>query len=183
MSEKHEQKSEFVLEGQFLGFVDDTLGKIKYIRLLTISGDNVQIKLKKQLRPPAISLIPGEKIRVFGINTSNYYTGENKFKAYQIMPLNNDFKQLINLPKAKILVCQKSGCGKRGGKSFLWELQKILQERGLLEYVSIEYTGCQKRCSQAPNGILQLGNQQYNLTQPQAIASFLENYINAYPNN
>ncbi len=80
-------------------------------------------------------------------------------------------------PKAKILLCQKSGCLKRGGRSLLSELEKTLCDRGLQDQVTIEYSSrCLKCCKSAPNYILQIGNKEYKNIPPQAIASLLENH-------
>jgi len=80
-------------------------------------------------------------------------------------------------PKAKIIVCQKSGCLKRGGRGLLSELEKILRDRGLQDQVIIEYSsGCLKCCKSAPNYILKIGNKEYKNIHPQAIASLLENH-------
>ncbi|MGH8000081.1 MAG: (2Fe-2S) ferredoxin domain-containing protein, partial [Brasilonema sp.] len=80
-------------------------------------------------------------------------------------------------PKARILVCQQSGCTKRGGRSLLSELEKILRDRGLSEQVVIEYTSCLKCCKNAPNFILQIGTKEYKNIHPEAIASLLENSL------
>ena len=80
-------------------------------------------------------------------------------------------------PKAKTMVCQKSGCMKRGGKGLLSDLEKTLCDRGLSDKVTIEHTDCQKRCSSAPNCVLMLGKKQYKKVHPEAIASLLENHL------
>lgn len=97
-------------------------------------------------------------------------------------PINIDLQVTPNseisaYPKAKIIVCQKSGCLKRGGKGQLLELQKMLRDYGLQDRVTIDYSSrCLKCCKSAPNYILQIGNQEYKNIHPQAIASLLENY-------
>jgi NADH:ubiquinone oxidoreductase subunit E len=75
------------------------------------------------------------------------------------------------------MVCQKSGCLKRGGKGLLSDLEKTLGDRGLSDKVTIEHTDCQKRCSSAPNCVLMLGKKQYKKAHPEAIASLLENHL------
>ena len=83
-----------------------------------------------------------------------------------------------NLPNAKIIVCQKSGCLKRGGKRLLSELEKMLCDRGLEDQVIIEFSySCLKCCSSAPNYILQIGNKEYKKLHPEAIVSLLENNL------
>ncbi len=80
-------------------------------------------------------------------------------------------------PKAKILLCQKSGCLKRGGKSLLSELEQTLCDCGLQDKVTIEYSSrCMKCCKSAPNYILQIGNKEYKNIHPKEIASLLENH-------
>ncbi len=179
MGDKYLTLSELNLEGQFLGFIGDKPGKSKYLQLAIPSG-NVQIKLPKELRRPlGLSLVPGEPISVCGISKLNPHTGEIKFKAYRVTPVATcPIQDLPAQPEAKILVCQKSGCVKRGGKGFLSELEKTLSDRGLLDKVTIEQTGCQKRCSSAPNCVLQVGKKKYKKVRPEAIASLLETHLN-----
>jgi (2Fe-2S) ferredoxin len=175
--------SEFNLEGQFLGFIGDTPGKFKYLRL-ALEPEEVQIKIPKEVRPfLSLSLVPGEQIRVFGISKIDTHTGEIKLKAFRITPLG--FCPLQTTPlqqrkspfKARILVCQKSGCIKKGGKGLLTELEKMLCDRGLSDQVIIEQTGCLKCCKSAPNYILQIGTKEYRKIRPEAIVSLLENYL------
>ncbi|WP_414543224.1 (2Fe-2S) ferredoxin domain-containing protein [Nostoc sp. CCY0012] len=179
MGDKYLSLSELKLEGQFLGFVGDKPGKCKYLQL-AISSGNVQVKLPKELRRPlSLTLMPGDLISVCGISKLNPHTGEIKLKAHQITSLDGCPNQkLPSQPHAKIMVCQKSGCLKRGGKGLLSDLEKTLCDRGLLDKVKIEHTGCQKRCSSAPNCVLELGKKKYKKMHPDAIASLLENHLN-----
>ncbi|MBD2450847.1 (2Fe-2S) ferredoxin domain-containing protein [Nostoc sp. FACHB-152] len=178
MGDKHLRLSELNLEGQFLGFTDIKSGKAKYLQLAIPTG-NLYIKLPKELRSPLqCSLIPGEQIRVCGVSKVNTRTGEIKIKAHQITSIDVcPNQELSPQPQAKIMVCQKSGCVKRGGKSLLSELEKTLCDRGLRDKVEIEHTGCQKRCSSAPNCVLMLGKKKYKKLHPEAIASLLENHL------
>ncbi|MBE9007374.1 (2Fe-2S) ferredoxin domain-containing protein [Fortiea sp. LEGE XX443] len=178
MGDKYFRLSELNLEGQFLGFTGMKSGKAKYLQL-AISSGKLHIKLKKELRHSlGCSLVTGEQIRVCGISKLNTHTGKIKIKAHQITPLDTCQHQELTLqPQAKIMVCQKSGCIKRGGKGLLSELEKTLCDRGLLDKVKIEHTDCQKRCSSAPNCVLQLGKKKYKKLHPEAIASLVENHL------
>lgn len=178
MSDKYLSLSELNLEGQFLGFGGVESGKPKYLHLGIPSG-NLQIKLPKELRRSlSLSLVPGEQIRVCGVSKLNIHTGEVKLKAHHVSLTDAcPSSDLPSLPQAKIMVCQKSGCMKRGGKGFLLELEKTLCDRGLLDKVQIEETGCQKCCSSAPNCVLMLGKKKYKKIHPEAIASLLESYL------
>jgi (2Fe-2S) ferredoxin len=67
-------------------------------------------------------------------------------------------------PKIKIRVCQKSGCLKKGGKGLCDALAKVLNEEKIAEFVTIERTGCVKRCSSAPN--ITIGKEIYSGVRP-----------------
>jgi (2Fe-2S) ferredoxin len=181
MGDKYLNLSEFNVEGQFLDFVGKAPGKFKHLQLALPSG-NVQIKLPKELRVSiGLSLVTGDQIRVFGFSKLNSRTGEIKLKANRVIRISGcPNKQIPPEPKAKILVCQKSGCLKRGSKGLLSELEKTLCDRGLQNQVIIEHTGCLKRCSKAPNCVVELGKfgkKQYTKMHPEAIASLLENNL------
>ena len=170
--------SEFNLEGNFLGFVGKKPRKVKYLSLAVPSGD-VLVKLPKKLRGSlSSSLEIGEPINIYGVCKLNKHTGTIKLKAYQVTTCDR-IAQIPSPPPAKIMVCQKAGCVKRGGKGLLSELEKTLCDRGLRDKVEIEHTDCQKRCSSAPNCVLKLGNKKYKKVHPEAIASLLESYLTA----
>lgn len=180
MGDKFLTLSEFNLEGDFLGFLGKKPQKNKYLSLAIPSGD-VLIKLPKKLRSTlSSSLVIGERINIYGVGKLNRYKGTIKLKAHQVTSMsdrtisNEDFTAE---PPAKIMVCQKSGCMKRGGKGLLSNLEQTLCDRGLLDKVKIEHTDCQKRCSSAPNCVLMLGKKKYKKNCPQAIASILESYF------
>jgi (2Fe-2S) ferredoxin len=179
MGKKKCTLSEFHLDGQFLGFTGDKPGKLKYLRLTTEAGD-FQIKIPKEYRVALrLTLAPGELIRVLGVRKFNPFKSELKLTAHQVMQLGVCPNQKIcpAPTKAKILVCQKSGCIKRGGKKLLSELENILQARGLQDKATIKCTGCLKRCSKAPNVVVQHGKKEYRQLRPEAIASLLESQL------
>ena len=178
MGEKYLTLSELNIEGQFLGFVGKETGKYKHLQLAIPTG-NIKLKVPKNLRCSLGSfLVPGEQIRIDAISKLNPRTNKLKLEPYQIQAIGFCLlKQPLPHPKAKIMVCQKSGCLKRGGKGLLSELEKTLCDRGLSDKVTIEHTDCQKRCSSAPNCVLMLGKKQYKKVHPEAIASLLENHL------
>ncbi|AUS98953.1 DNA-binding protein [Nostoc sp. CENA543] len=182
MGDKYLQLSEFNLEGNFLGFMGNKPKKIKYLSLAIPSGD-VLIKLPKKLRSClSSSLNIGERINIYGVGKLHRYKGTIKLKAYEVTKISDEqvshsHADLPTQPSAKIMVCQKAGCIKRGGQGLLSQLEQTLCDRGLLDKVTIEHTSCQKRCSSAPNCILMLGKKKYKKNCPQAIASLLESYF------
>jgi (2Fe-2S) ferredoxin len=180
MYSEHPQRMEFNFEGQFLGFVSHD-GKLKYMRLRMLS-EELQIKLPKSLRVSLGRSLPvGEAIQVTGMGKFDRHTHELKLKAHQIIPLTAPGSQTPaaiptsevpskphnakiepkSKPKIKVLVCQKSGCLKKGGKGLGASLNQILRDRGLHQHVTIEQTGCLKHCSGAPNLVIMPGNHRY----------------------
>lgn len=178
----YEQASEFSLEGQFLGFADEGSGKLKYLRV-AVETQELQIKLSKESRTCVIRVLqPGDWIQIFGKKKLNQRKDQLKLKAYQVNKLTLDesqampqAKELPSQPKAKILVCQKSGCRKRGGKKLSQALESALCDRGLQDQVIIKETGCMKRCSKAPNMVLMPGKTRLSGMKPKAIATLLDN--------
>ncbi|MDJ0674540.1 MAG: (2Fe-2S) ferredoxin domain-containing protein [Calothrix sp. MO_167.B42] len=175
MGKKYLKLSEFTIEGKFLGLLSNKRQKNSHLQLQIESGD-VEIKLPKNLRPQTSEdLMIGGDIRVLGVSKLHTKTRKIKLKAHQILSISDDnHQQQINpVNKAKILVCQKSSCRKRGGKGFLSEIEKTLCDRGLKELVDIEHTGCLKHCHGAPSCVFQVGKKQYKKMHPEAIVKIL----------
>lgn len=209
MGDKYLKLSEFDVEGEFLGFIDNESKKFKYLQLglakcnadSGLTAGNLVIKLPKELRKAlSLTLSLGSRIRVVGSSKLDSRMGEIKFNAYDVIPLptcsihksslqqpilseGNNYKP--ELPKAKILICQGSGCRKRGAKSLLSKIEKSLSKgkvseeafQQLQKQVEIKTTGCIKKCSNAPNCIVQVGDKQYSRMNPDAIASLLEEHL------
>lgn len=192
---------QFTFEGQFLGFTPPAAGlpgsKVKYFTL-GFAQEQVTIKLPKTLRTTlGYALQPGDWLEVQGTGKLDRETGNLKLKAAQIRRLNT-CQLTATTPlaaiatsspcsrppacptptrRAKILVCQKSGCLKRGGKALLQAIEAALQERNLDQQVVIERTGCLKRCSSAPNFVLMPGKHYGSHTHPEAIGTLIEQYF------
>jgi len=175
-------RMEFNFEGQFLGFVSHD-GALKYMRLKVLS-EEMQIKLPKAMRlTVGASLQPGESIQVTGIGKLDHHANTLKLKATQLRPLTEHSTQIVvptlpssqapsvtqtgktpplkSKPKIKVLLCQKSGCLKRGGKGLYEALDEALCDRNLQHQVTLERTGCLKCCSSAPNLTIMPGNHRY----------------------
>jgi NADH:ubiquinone oxidoreductase subunit E len=189
----HLYTSEFDLEGQFLAFVIDN-GKVNHLRV-AVDDREVQIKLSKQARASIYEVFeqsplrPLDMIRVCGEIRCDGKTGECKLKAYCIEKGGVQSSQSENIgetpsplpappsPKPltqfKLLICQKSGCQKRGGKQQYRNLQRVIIDRNL-HHVTIEQTGCLGKCSMAPNVMLMPGKKRLSGMKPEAIADLLE---------
>lgn len=154
-----QQRSQFTVKGQISGFFREPDGKVKYLRV-AIEDRELKVKLSKDLRVRHDrSLVPGDWIQIWGESKPKRHTNEPKLKAYQVNKLSQPSGLQVTdteskpscKAKAKILICQKSSCLKRGGKKICQELETALGDRGLQNNVKIERTGCLKRCSKGPS--------------------------------
>lgn len=162
------QTSEFTLSGKFLGYEFKDGYKIKRLKLATIEGE-YSIKMTKEARLSLRqTLLPGDLIQVGGCVKLDRDNGILKLKAYWIQPLRSEAPIVVSPPqpsvsapqpsvpakKSTILVCQKSGCMKRGGKEVCKALESALSDRGLVDEVNIKGTGCMKACGKGPNVVM-----------------------------
>lgn len=171
--------SDFQAEGEFLSW--ENPDQLKYFNLAVETGV-LKIKLAKELRTSlGLRVRPGDRLWVAGLQKLNPKTQASKLKACRVKLVEVGSPTLLgksaNDRKAKILVCQKSGCLKRGGQGLCRALESELSDRGLQERVTIERTGCLKRCSSGPNLVVMPGKQHYSRIRPDAIARFLGNCI------
>jgi (2Fe-2S) ferredoxin len=165
---RHDSKTDFQLEGRFLGFAAKDGYKLKYLRLATTGGEQV-IKIDKELRSTLWrTLTPGEWIHVSGSQKRGGELGAFKLKAYQVtaiapggasvgaVPVSATLpvQESVTPTKTTILVCQKSDCCKRGGLAVSKALQQALSDRDLADQVHIKGTGCMKRCKAGPNIVM-----------------------------
>jgi (2Fe-2S) ferredoxin len=175
----------FQLEGELIEFIGNK-NEPKALKILV--GDRaIKIKLAKESRSHIQSdCVKGDRLQIFGIQKLKEGDDKIKFKAYQIERLSCSLKCPQTAPKcskiaptnSKILLCHKSGCAKHGGKEIYRALQEGLEKLGLQEAVKIQTTGCQKRCSQAPNLIMMPSKQKYGRVYPKKINNILrEHYL------
>lgn len=195
----------FILEGIFLGCLGKKIYKPKSI-ILEVEQEQLVIKLPKELRASLheYRLQPGSRIRCIGRSQVDFKAGAIKLKAYQIFPLSppdedtpppvtpqTPISTIVASPRvssghrpvsagqkrAKVLVCRKSGCQKRGGRQLVSTLEKLLQEHQLQDQVEIQYTGCQKRCSKAPTVTIMPGKYRYDRLNPQNLSTLVEQHF------
>lgn len=171
------EKLEFQVEGEFLGFSGE---KLKYLRV-AVGESQLQIKLAKELRQTISRLVIGDRIQVLVKKKFKGYFSNLKLKAYEVNVVNcNDCQEMSatqTSPKTgKILLCQKSGCMKRGGREVYQALQEAILSLGLQNQVEIENTSCQKRCKKAPNMIVMPTQTKYSELSPNVISSLLKRH-------
>ncbi|XHU96281.1 MAG: (2Fe-2S) ferredoxin domain-containing protein [cyanobacterium endosymbiont of Rhopalodia gibba] len=192
MDSVHYQTLSFRLEGQFVGFINKSNGRLKSLRLI-LNGKELHIKLDKELRGSlGNSLAVGDWIQVVGRQKFKGSFTDFKLKAFQVNRLSYSLECQDNvnqnysvisedrssscLKKGKILLCNKSDCAKNGSEELYQELQKTIYRLGLEDSVTIQKTSCQKRCKKAPNMILMPGKEKCSNPQPQSIVSLLRDH-------
>ena len=148
--------------------------------------------------------VPGDRVRCIGRSQVDFDARVIKLKAYYFLPLSPqkdsrplhlvttapDISQFstteprltktkgclasLGQKRAKILVCRKSGCKKRGGHQLVAAVERILKEQQLQDRVEIQYTGCQKRCSRAPSLTVMPGKHHYDRLNLKSLPALLE---------
>ncbi|WRH67716.1 MAG: (2Fe-2S) ferredoxin domain-containing protein [Planktothrix sp. GU0601_MAG3] len=159
------------------------------------------IKISKQARIIGISdLAPGYQVKVTGQKKQDFKTGKIKLKATQVLSSSKPISTLtpsvsfnsqihqdseipltkpsvITVKPAKILVCQKSDCRKRGGDRVCAVLEKELAQRGLEDQVTIQKTGCLKKCKAGPNIVMLPDKTHYGKVESKQIPVLIDKHF------
>jgi len=176
-----QEKLEFQVEGEFLGFIGELGAKLKYLRL-AVGESQLQVKLAKKLRETICTdLVIGDRIQVLVKKKFKGRFSKLNFKAYELNVLNCNGCENTSTTKTspktgKILLCKKSGCMQRGGKEVYQALKEALLSLGLENQVKIESTSCQKRCKKAPNMVVMPSQTKYSEISPNVISSLLQKH-------
>ena len=167
--------------------------KIKYIKLVTES-DDYWIKIPKQLRKQISKLSLGCQLQVEGKTKHNPHKDKTKHKALALMVLASEqlevttpvkTKTVSLLPvfdsqvksKAKVLICQKSNCWKKGGKKVYASIETKLEDLGLTAQIPIKKTGCLKQCKKAPALVMMPDKALYKQVKPKQVAKLVEKHL------
>ena len=165
--------------------------KIKYIKLVTKQG-KYWIKVPKKLREKIASLSRGSELEVKGRSKQHPKTGKTRYKAQTVVLIPQETpeatpktKTVSLLPvfdsktksKAKVLICQKSNCWKKGGKKVYEELESTLSDRGLAKQIPIKKTGCLKQCKKAPAMVMMPDKARYNKVKPGQVKKLVDKHL------
>lgn len=166
--------------------------KIKYIKLATGRG-KYWIKVPKNLREKIANLSRGSQLEVSGRAKQHPITGKTKYKAQTVVLIPQETQQTATpktktvslLPvldrktksKAKVLLCQKSNCWKKGGAKVYQELESILNDRGLSKEIPIKKTGCLKQCKKAPALVMMPDKARYSKVKPKQVSKLVEKHL------
>jgi (2Fe-2S) ferredoxin len=161
------RKSSFCLVGQLEGYELSKSGKVRYLRLTTAEGLQ-QFKLGQSSRLDLLRgvlnglVFQGGWLEILG--QQKVYP-DGTFKSLKVKGLRalqdpSDFRNPETDPHnplpgrsalpAKILICQKSSCRKRGSMAVQRSLEQELCDRQLSDQVCVKATGCLNQCSKGP---------------------------------
>lgn len=190
---KKYQTGQFAFVGQ-LNKIASKKGKIKYLKLTTDEG-NYWLKVTKDIREDLDrQLSKGSQLKVAGEQKKYLKTGKTSYKATTVQLISGAtekqataikeqevsllpiFKQ-TRKSKAKVLVCQKSNCWKKGGKKVYAELAMVLSDRNLDALIPIKKTGCLGRCKKAPNIVMLPDKARYSQVKPKQIPSLVAKHL------
>ncbi len=166
----------FNLEGAFLGFIYQE-DQCKYLKIATDKGELI-LQLSKNLRQNiSLKLEPNQIIQVFGKSKLKRKQKQANLKVVQIKPKTeaNSVSFAPLSKQVKLLICQKSGCQKKGGKKQHQAISASLEAKGLSQSVMIEETGCLGKCSLAPNVMLMPSKKRLSGMKSDEIADLLKN--------
>lgn len=187
MSSIQEQMSDIQISGQLLGFIFKDGYKLKYLRI-KVSEREYWFKVPKSLRQ---SLDPSIQVGCFleiqGMAKLSRKTGKLTLIADFIQVISSETPQdtletseFSPSPKvakkSRILVCQKSDCWKRGGKAICEKLQQELRECGLSETVTLQKTGCLKKCKKGPNVVVLPDKVHYPQFNPEEVPYLVQKH-------
>ncbi len=180
MSKSKHRVEDFSFEGKLLGFVIKDGYKIKYLRII-VGEVEYWIKPSKELRKSLDSnIIPGCWLEVEGTKKLNRKNGTIKYKA-DLVALKNatetPVKAKKSKSKAKVLICQKSSCRKRGANKVCEALEGNLRDRGIEEEVTIKLVGCLKECKKGPNLVLMPDKVRYSKVNPKAVPDLIDKHL------
>lgn len=179
---KKERRSTFNLEGRCLGLAFKD-GKPKRLQLLTANGEHT-VKLAKAVRTSiGADVAPGAWIQVWGERKAGHKPEEATFKAFKVeltAPGKPEERatsaESRPTTSAKILVCQKSDCMKRGGKAVCHALEAALSDRQLTD-VKIQGTGCMKHCKAGPNIVFMPDKTRYSRVSAQDVDALVDEHF------
>jgi len=195
MSKSKHPSQPFILKGQFVEFIIKDGYKIKGLRLLTQTGEQ-SIKLSKIARASCPTrLTYGLWLQIWGVQKGD--EADRCYKAERILvmpappqsPSSEELRRPMleagksaNFQKARILVCKKSDCCKRGGTAVTEALEQALRDRQLTDKVSIQFTGCMKQCKAGPN-IVMPDKTRYCRISAHEVPQIIDRHFQSQPSN
>ena len=188
---KHKQP--FCLEGRFNGFMAGGKSPFKYLSLHGADGQYV-VKLPKSVRLMLFRYLQTDDlVRVIGHQSIDQETGELQFKAQEVVRIKtltttssegsvhasppSSKPSTAKRNKAKVLICQKSACRKRGAEGICRAIDAALEANGLADTVQVKLTGCMDKCKAGPNVVVMPAKQRYTRVRPGQIPDLVSQHF------
>ncbi|MEL6249403.1 MAG: (2Fe-2S) ferredoxin domain-containing protein [Cyanobacteria bacterium J06626_23] len=197
----------FRLEGQFAGFEAGSKSPFRYLRLTTETGEHrIKLSKELQLilfRYLAVN----DRLRVVGRQKIDKHTGEPKLKAIDVVRIGDgstaaetsgpaspvaaagstkaqiktadDKVTAVRTKKkpARILVCNKSSCRKRGSEAVCSAIALTLSQSDRSDPVELKKTGCMDRCKAGPNMVVMPDKAKYTRVSPNQIPKLIDQHF------
>ena len=192
MTKSKSLATDFNLKGKLVTVVFKKYNQVKYLKVAT-EQQAYWIKVAKSIREDIASIVsPEAELIVRGTKKLKFKTGTVKYEADYVELVTsskNDTSQVTisdsanvssqektenkEKAKAKVLVCQKSSCWKKGGKEVCQVLENICRDRS----IQVKTTGCLKQCKKGPNLVMLPDKARYSRVKPQQIPALVEKHL------
>lgn len=178
----------FCLDGQFQGFAAGKSSPFQYLELV-VGANYYQVKLGKDLQLMLFRYLqPGDWVRIVGKQKAA--ADGPQLKAREVVRLSQPpthptvqvaAKAAPKTAKtrARVLVCQKSSCRKRGAEAVCARLNSALAQAGLQDQVTIQGTGCMDRCKSGPQVVVMPDKTRYSRVSPEEVPALVERHFHA----
>lgn len=192
MTEGTSLANEFNITGKLVKIIFKKYNQVKYLKLVN-EKQAYWIKVDKSIREDIAEIVSLDtEVTIKGTKKPKKKTGEIEYKAEYVKLVANSnsnpsssiiVPETSSLPKeenkvkakakAKILVCKKSSCWKKGGKEICQVLENIYSDRS----IEVKTTGCLKQCKQGPNIIMLPDKARYSRVKPKQIPTLVEKHL------
>lgn len=162
----------------------------------------LQIKLGKSLRQMIFTYLePRDWVSVEGKYKLDASSGEVVWKACEIVKLSPKQVEKVkakvvkqkssdvldrgkkakskqkSAKPARVLICQKSSCRKRGSMAVSQAVEDAIADMGCEDKVKIKHTGCMGHCKAGPNVVVLPKGGSYKRVKPKDARSLLKNVV------
>ena len=181
--------TDFNFKGKLVTAVFKKYNQVKYLKLAT-EQQAYWIKVAKSIREDIVPIVSLEaELIVKGTKKLKFKTGKIGYEAdyIKLVTNSNNSNSQVTVPefspvslqenqgkaKAKVLVCKKSSCWKKGGKEICQMLEDFCRDRS----IQVKTTGCLKQCKKGPNLVMLPDKARYSRVKPQQIPILVEKHL------
>ncbi|MGK7952128.1 MAG: (2Fe-2S) ferredoxin domain-containing protein [Xenococcaceae cyanobacterium] len=192
MAKSKSMISEFKIKGELVNAIIKKDSQVKYLKLVADNPEKTPywIKVAKNIREDIVPIAYlGANIIVKGTKKPKIKKGIIEYKADYIELVNTNHNGSRSIAvsdaptiapeenrvkaKAKILICEKSNCWKKGGKQVYQALKDSCGDR----QVQVKTVGCLKQCKKAPNIVIMPDKVRYSKVTPKQIPNLIEKHL------